>query len=233
MKFFVGTSGYSYKEWKGNFYPAKIAQKEMLAFYARKFSTVEINNTFYRLPTEAVVGSWAEQVPESFRFVLKARQVITHFRRLQNAEKEINDFLRVAEVLQQRLGPILIQLPPNMKKDVSRLDSFLSHVGGRAKLTIEFRHESWFAEEVYDCLRAHSAAICVAEADDLPAVYLDPTTNWGYARLRNEAYTDGELLEWIRSIKSQHWDEAYVFFKHEDAGAGPKLATRFLELAAV
>jgi uncharacterized protein YecE (DUF72 family) len=220
MKFFVGTSGYSYKEWKGNFYPAKIAQKEMLHFYSQKFSTVEVNNTFYRLPTESVVRSWAEQVPESFRFVLKARQVITHFRRLQNAEKEIDDFLRVAAVLQRRLGPILFQLPPNLKKDVARLDSFLSHIGGRSKVSIEFRHESWFAMEVYDCLRVHSAAICIAEADDSPAVGTIPTTNWGYVRLRNEAYTDGELLAWIRNIESQRWDEAYVFFKHEDAERG-------------
>lgn len=232
MEFFVGTSGYSYKEWKGNFYPAKLSQKEMLRYYSERFSAVEVNNTFYRLPTEDVVRSWAEQVPESFRFVLKAWQAITHFRRLQNAEEETDDFLRVASVLQQRLGPILFQLPPNFKKDVARLDSFLRHVGGRAKLAIEFRHESWLTKETYDCLRTHSVALCIAEADELPAVSLTPTTNWGYVRLRNEAYTDDELLEWIRNIKSQPWVETYLFFKHEDARIGPKLATRFLELAA-
>jgi uncharacterized protein YecE (DUF72 family) len=232
MNFFVGTSGYSYKEWKGNFYPTKTTPKEMLALYAQKSDTVEINNTFYRLPTDVVVGSWAEQVPETFRFVLKARQVITHFRRLQNAEKEIDDFLRVATVLQQRLGTILFQLPPNFKKDVPRLNSFLNHVGGRANVTIEFRHESWSTEEVYNCLRAHSAAMCVTDADDLPATNFISSSNWGYLRLRNESYADDDLKEWIRAIKSQKWNEVYVFFKHEDAGAGPKLARRFLELAA-
>lgn len=233
MKFRVGTSGYSYKEWKGSFYPEKLPNKKMLEYYAQQFPTVEVNYTFRQLPSEAVVASWAGQVPETFRFVLKARQVITHFKRLQNTERETDDFLRVASTLQQRLGPILFQLPPNLKKDVPRLESFLQYLGGRAQATFEFRHASWFVDEVFDCLREHSAALCVADADDLPRVDLIGTSNWGYLRLRDEGYSDTQLFDWIQNMRSQKWDEAYVFFKHEDAGAGPKLASRFMELARV
>src|SRR5688572_16843302 len=198
MKFYVGTSGYSFKEWKGHFYPEKLPQKQMLSYYAERFSSVEINNTFHRFPSRAAVKSWAEQAPASFRFVLKARQSITHFRRLQNAESQIDDFLELAALLEDKLGPILFQLPPNFKKDVARLDAFLKYIAGRAKATFEFRHASWFDEETYACLRAHSTALCVADADDLPSPDLVRTTNWGYVRLREEGYTDQALREWIR-----------------------------------
>jgi uncharacterized protein YecE (DUF72 family) len=233
MKFLVGTSGYAYKEWKGAFYPEKLPQKEMLAYYAARFSAVEINYTFRRLPRQSVVESWAKQVPASFRFVLKARQIITHFKRLQNAEKETDDFLRVASILKRRQGPVLFRLPPNFKKDVSRLAAFLSHVKGRAKAALEFRHASWFDDEVVECLREHGSTLCVADAEDLPATDLVRTANWGYVRLREEGYTDKTLRKWISRIRSRGWDEAYVFFKHEDSAAGPKLATRFLELAGL
>src|SRR6266850_2214486 len=139
MRFFVGTSGYSFKEWKGNFYPEKLPQKAMLSYYAQRFSTVEINNTFHKFPSEGVVQAWADQVPDSFRFVLKERQ-----------------------------GPILFQLPPNFKKDVPRLDAFLRFIAGRSKLAFEFRHASWFDDEVFDCLRTHSTGLCVADTDELP-----------------------------------------------------------------
>jgi uncharacterized protein YecE (DUF72 family) len=231
MRFYVGTSGYSFKEWKGTFYPEKIPQREMLSYYAKHFSTVEINNTFHKFPTESTVKSWAEQVPGSFRFVLKARQIITHFRRLQNAESYTDDFIRIASVLKERQGPILFQLPPNFKKDVARLDAFLGYINGRAQAAFEFRHESWFDEEVFNCLRAHKSAMCIADADDLPTGHLVGTTSWAYVRLREEGYTDKNLRQWIKKIRSEGFDDAYVFFKHEDAGAGPKLATRFLELA--
>jgi uncharacterized protein YecE (DUF72 family) len=232
MDWFVGTSGYAYKEWKGAFYPEKMPAKGMLAFYAERFTTVEVNYTFRQLPRVDTVTSWARQVPETFRFVLKARQVITHFKRLQGAEQETDDFLGLAEALQGRLGPILFQLPPNFKKDVARLAAFLNHVRGRAKVALEFRHESWFDEDVYSCLREHDAALCIADAEDLPAAELIRTTNWGFVRLREEGYTDKSLCKWIDQIRKQGWDRSYVFFKHEDSAAGPKLAARFLELAA-
>jgi uncharacterized protein YecE (DUF72 family) len=231
MRFFVGTSGYSFKEWKGHFYPEKLPQKAMLGYYANRFTSVEINNTFHKFPTESIVNSWAEQVPKSFRFVLKARQIITHFRRLQNAERYTDDFIRIASVLKERQGPILFQLPPNFKKDIPRLDAFLSYIGGRVKSAFEFRHESWFDDEVFNSLRAHEAAMCIADADDLPTAHVVRTASWGYVRLREEGYTDKNLRDWIEEIRSQNFDEAYVFFKQEDAGAGPKLAARFAELA--
>ena len=230
MKFLVGTSGYGHKEWKGNFYPQGLSDKKMLSYYAERFSTVEINYTFRRLPTRKVVLSWAGQVPDSFRFVLKAPQAITHRKRLRNAAKETNAFLRVAAALKERQGPLLFQLPPNFKKDVVRLEAFLKHVAVRAKSAFEFRHASWFDKEVFDCLRAHAAVLCVAEGDDLPESDLVRTANWGYVRLRDDRYTDKRLRSWIQRIKAQKWRESYVFLKHESTGMGPKLAARFMKL---
>jgi uncharacterized protein YecE (DUF72 family) len=230
MQFFVGTSGYSYKEWKGIFYPEKLPQKEMLSYYAGRFSTVEINNTFYAMPNPATLESWAGQTPDSFRFVLKAPQAITHRKRLKNVEGETDFLLRTAAVLTKRQGPLLFQLPPNLKKDVPRLDAFLKLVDGRARAAFEFRHESWLDEEVFDCLRAHSCALCVADADDLPAAEPVTTAGWGYVRLRRVVYTPEALRAWVDKLRSRDWTEAYVFFKHEDAATGPQLANRFLKL---
>lgn len=230
MRFLVGTSGYSYKEWKGNFYPEKLPQKEMLNYYSQRFSAVEINNSFYRMPTSSVVESWAHQTPESFRFVLKASQTITHRKRLSDCSDQVDELLQTAAILKARKGPLLFQLPPNFKKDLARLDGFLSIVDNRMPVTFEFRHGSWFDEDVYACLRAHSTALCLADADDLPPVKMVSTADWGYVRLRREDYADKDLRKWIKNIRSQGWDTAYVFFKHEDTGTGPKLANRFLEL---
>lgn len=231
MQFYVGTSGFSYKEWKGSFYPAKIKADEMLAFYAQHFSTVEINNTFYRMPKTAVVESWAGQVPDSFQFVLKASKRITHIKRLKEAEEPTEFLLKAASVLGDKQGPLLFQLPPNLKKDLPRLETFLAHVKKRARVAMEFRNASWFDDEVYACLRSHAASLCLSEADDMPAVPLVHTTDWGYLRLRSEGYTDEQLADWIKKVRDQGWQKCYVFFKHEDAGTGPKLAKRFLELA--
>jgi uncharacterized protein YecE (DUF72 family) len=231
MQFFVGTSGYSYKEWKGTFYPEKLPADEMLSYYAQRFSTVEINNTFYRMPNASVVESWAGQVPESFRFVLKARQTITHHKRLKDAQSDTDHFLRIASALKGRQGPLLFQLPGNFKKDLPRLQDFLGFLGDETPSAFEFRHESWFDDEVFDCLRKHSCALCVADADELPHTELVSTAGWGYVRLRREGYTDEQLGQWLERIKSKNWSEAYVFFKHEDSGIGPKLAARFVELA--
>jgi uncharacterized protein YecE (DUF72 family) len=231
MRFFVGTSGYSYKEWKGSFYPEKLPQKEMLNYYGQRFSTVEINNTFYRMPKTSVLESWAEQVPEGFRFVLKASQAITHRKRLKNAEEDADYLLRTSSALKERRGPILFQLPPNLKKDLPALEAFLDRTGAGPSSAFEFRHESWFADEVFDCLRANSCALCVSDTDDFPCPELVSTAGLGYVRLRREEYTDERLAEWIEKLRAQAWDEAYVFFKHEDAGTGPKLAARFLKLA--
>jgi uncharacterized protein YecE (DUF72 family) len=231
MQFFVGTSGYSYKEWKGSFYPEKLPPKEMLGFYAQRFSTVEINNTFYRMPKESDLESWAAQVPDSFRFVLKAPQTITHRKRLKGVEQDTDYLVRTAAVLKGRQGPLLFQLPPNFRKDLPRLETFLGLLGEGTLAAFEFRHESWFDDEVFGCLRARSCALCTADMEDAAATELVGTAGWGYVRLRREEYTDRQLEEWIKRLRAQKWDEAYVFFRHEDTGTGPKFATRFLELA--
>lgn len=230
MKFHVGTSGYSYKEWKGSFYPPKIKADEMLRFYAERFSTVEINNTFYRMPKTVVVESWAEQAPEGFRFVLKASKRITHIKRLKEAEEPTEFLLKAAAVLGDKQGPLLFQLPPNLKKDLPRLETFLAHIKNRAKVAMEFRNATWFDDEVFACLRSHASSLCLSEADDMPKVPLVNTADFGYLRLRSEGYTDEELSEWIKKIRDQGWKDCYVFFKHEDAGTGPALANRMLEL---
>jgi uncharacterized protein YecE (DUF72 family) len=232
MQFFVGTSGYSYKEWKGSFYPEKLPAKEMLSFYAQQFSTVEINNTFYRMPAPSVLESWATQVPENFKFVLKAPQAITHFKRLKDVEDPTDRFLQVSSVLKGRLGPLLFQLPPNFKKDLPRLAGFLDLIPTGTAVALEFRHESWFDDEVYARMRTKSCALCVADSEDLPSPALADTAPWGMLRLRRESYSNKQLGDWIEKAKSQNWETAYVFFKHEDSGTAPKFATRFVELVS-
>ena len=230
MRFFVGTSGYSYKEWKGTFYPEKMPARQMLAFYGQRFSAVEVNNSFYRMPKPSVLEAWAAEVPADFRFVLKAPQAITHFKRLKGAEESTARFLEVAAGLKQRQGPLLFQLPPNFKKDVPRLEDFLSLIKPGTPTAFEFRHPSWFEEDVFACLRANGCALCAAEADDLPPPVLMPTARFGYLRLRQVEYSEERLADWVEKLQAQNWDEVYVFFKHEDAGTGPKLAAQFLSL---
>src|SRR5262245_30787238 len=166
MNFFVGTSGYSYPQWKGSFYPAKLPAREMLGFYAARFRTVEINNTFYRPPAASVLEAWAAQVAAEFRFVLKAPQEITHVRRLKDVGELASSFLEAAGTLEGRLGPLLFQLPPNFQKDVPRLRAFLAPLPPGCRAAVEFRHPSWFDDEVFGLLRDHRAGLCVADADD-------------------------------------------------------------------
>jgi len=230
MDLYFGTSGYSYKEWKGSFYPEKLAAKDMLPYYAERFKSVELNNTFYRLPQKSMVESWKEQVPENFRFSVKASQRITHFKRLKEAADETKYMLETMSALGDRLGVVLYQLPPNMKKDIERLESFLAHLPADTKATFEFRHPSWFDDEVLDVLRSRNHALCISDTDDLPVNNIDATADWGYLRLRRVNYTKPNLKEWIKRMKAQKWSTAFVFFKHEDEGTGPKLAAEFLKL---
>jgi uncharacterized protein YecE (DUF72 family) len=231
MQFFVGTSGYSYKEWKGSFYPPTLPQAQMLRYYSARFATVELNNTFRRMPSEEGMLSWAGQVPSSFRFTIKAPQVITHFKRLKDVEEPTKELFRVAGALKSRLGPLLFGLPPNFKKDMPRLRMFLKLIPRNRRAAFEFRHESWFDDETFDCLRERGCALCIADAEDLPRAMLINTAGWGYARLRRKRYTKKSLVQWIEKIRSLDCTETYVFFKHEDTGTGPNFATRFVELA--
>jgi uncharacterized protein YecE (DUF72 family) len=231
-KVWIGTSGYSYPEWKGSFYPEKMAAKDMLGFYAGRFPTVEINNTFYRMPKEAVLKGWAEQVPEHFAFVIKASQRITHIQRLKECGEQLGYLYLVTAALGPRLGPLLFQLPPNFKKDVPRLKAFFGDMPDRRRVAVEFRHASWFDDEVFETLRAQGAALCIADTGEEPATPLVATADWGYLRLRREEFSEQELRDWARRIGEQPWSDAFVFLKHEEEGRGPKLAAKLTEYCA-
>ena len=233
MDLYVGTSGFSYKEWKGSFYPEKIPAKEMLAYYASRLPAVEINNTFYRLPQRSLLEHWKEQVPEGFRFSVKASQKITHFKRLNGVFDETNYLLETAAALEDRLGPILFQLPPNMKKDLPRLEAFLNGLPAGTKATWEFRHPTWLEDDVLELLSRNNHSLCIADTDDMPVTHVDKTADWGYLRLRRVNYSEENLAEWLQRVRDQNWREAFVFFKHEDEGTGPRLAGEFLKLAGV
>jgi uncharacterized protein YecE (DUF72 family) len=227
---YVGTSGYSYKEWKGSFYPEKLAAKDMLPYYAERLKAVELNNTFYRMPQPSMVESWRAQVPDDLRFSVKASQRITHFKRLKEAGDETKFLLETIAVLENRLGVVLFQLPPNMKKDIERLESFLPQLPAHIRAAFEFRHPTWFDDDVLELLRRHNRALCVSDTDDLPVSRIESTADWGYLRLRRVNYTDSGLKEWVKRVKAQKWETTFVFFKHEDEGTGPKLAAEFLGL---
>jgi len=228
MKVRVGTSGYSYKEWKGNFYPEDLKDADMLRYYSERFGSVEINNTFYRMPTAALLTRWAGETPPEFTFVLKAPQRITHRKRLADVKDDLTYFFDTAYELGPKLGPVLFQLPPYLKKDLDRLREFLSLLPETRPVAFEFRHASWFEEPVFEALRSRDAALCVADVDeeDLPEAPLS-TASWGYLRLRRKEYGDADLSRWADRIGGQGWRDAYVFFKHEDEGKGPDFANRF------
>jgi uncharacterized protein YecE (DUF72 family) len=228
----VGTSGYSYKEWKGSFYPADLPVTKMLRFYGERFDTVEINYTFQGIPRASVLESWAAAVPVGFQFALKAPMQITHRRRLNDAGEAVAQWFEVAGVLKERLGPMLFQLPPNLAKDVSRLRDFLALLPSGGRAAFEFRHPSWFDDAIFAVLRDHGVALCLAEVEDDLDVPFVATADWGYLRLRRPDYGPRELSSWARRIREQDWRDAFVFFKHEDQGRGPRLAKRFLGSSA-
>ena len=228
MRVLAGTSGFSFPEWKGSFYPEDLPADAMLRFYAGRLAAVEINNTFYRMPGEKMLAAWAEQVPEGFRFVLKAPRRITHIKRLNDAGDPLRMFLEAAAVIGPRLGPFLFQLPPNLKKDLPRLASFLALVPKSVRAAFEFRHVSWFDEEVFGALRDAGAALCLAEDEELATPDV-ATADFGYLRLRRQDYGEEDLRAKASLVRAQAWDEAFVFFKHEDEGKGPRLAASFAE----
>lgn len=232
MDLLAGTSGYSYKAWKGSFYPEDLSSDEMLGYYAGRLKSVEINNTFYRLPKPALLEAWAAQVPEGFRFSIKASRKITHFSRLKESAHDPTDFLLSSlETLGDRLGAVLFQLPPNFKKDVERLAAFLQILPAGTPAAFEFRHDSWIDDEVRELLTDRDMAVVCADTEDSgedePVV---ETASWGYLRLRRPSYSDDDLRRWVEHVSSTGWDRALVFFKHEDEGAGPEMAARFQDL---
>jgi len=231
MNLYVGTSGFSYKEWKGPFYPEDLPDKRMLRFYGERFRTVEINNTFYRMPKAAVLEAWTAEVPADFKFVIKASQRITHMQRLKDADDSVAYLLKVVGALQERLGPLLFQLPPYLQKDVPRLHDFLDLLPKERRAAFEFRHQSWFDAEVFGLLRDYQAVLCIAEAENDLEIPFESTADWGYLRLRRPDYGDLELKAWTQRLQQAKWKEAFVFFKHEDEGKAPLMGKRFLELA--
>jgi len=230
VRLLAGTSGYAFKEWKGAFYPPDLGDDAWLGYYAGKFSTVEINNTFYRLPKQPVLREWAAQVPEPFTFSIKASMRITHHARLKPECATALDFLlENTAVLGDRLGPILFQLPPNMEKDLQRLRGFLGLLPPKRRFTIEFRHASWFDDDVFSALREHDVALCVNEQEDF-ACPVQATASWGYLRLHRLDYDVAALGKWASRVADQGWAEAYVYFKHDEGvGSGPPAVGAFMQ----
>jgi uncharacterized protein YecE (DUF72 family) len=221
----VGTSGYNYPEWKGSFYPADLAVAKMLPYYAARFPTVEVNYTFYRMPSEKILAGWAKQVPAGFRFTLKAPRRITHDAKLTGCEDLTAEFCRVAGTLGSQLGALLFQLPPSQKKDLPKLTAFLRTLPPRAPAAFEFRHVSWFDEDVYGLLREYGKALCVADSEKLETP-LEVTADFGYFRLRDEGYQAADIAGWAARIGalSSRCRDIFVYFKHEEQGKGPAFA---------
>ena len=229
MELLAGTSGFSYKEWLGRFYPDKLPADEMLRYYAGHFGTVEINNTFYRMPAEAMLARWAGEVPDNFAFTLKAPRRITHDKRLREVEPDVTEFVRRAQALGEKLGVLLFQLPPYLKKDLPRLRDFLALVPAGNRIAMEFRNDTWQDEEVYETLRARGALLCVTDTDEGDTPFV-ATSDWGYLRLRRTHYDDADLRAWVDRIRAQALVRSYVYFMHEDDALGTKFARRLLEL---
>jgi uncharacterized protein YecE (DUF72 family) len=227
----VGTSGYNFPEWRGSFYPPKLASKHWLEYYAQQLGTVEINYTFYRMPNEKTVAGWNAATPEAFTFVLKAPQRITHIARLRNIDESLRIFLELIRKLNAKLGAVLFQLPPNFKKDLARLGDLLTQFPTDVRAACEFRHASWWSDDVYDLLRSTNTALCIADTEE-GTTPLVSTANFGYIRLRDEGYDEAGLRDWMTKVQAlgSAWTDAFIFFKHEEKGMGPKLAREFLQL---
>jgi len=219
MKLFAGASGYSFKEWKGSFYPADMKPEGMLQFYAGRLPTVEINNTFYQMPKVAVLESWSRATPESFRFAIKASRRITHMSRLKadSAADSVAFLYRNLASLGAKRGPVLFQLPPFLKKDLPRLDEFLKLLPEGHRAAFEFRNDSWFSDDVYAALKSGGAALCLSERQDIAPPPMVETAPWGYIRLRLETYSEAELQRWAERLLATTWGESYVYFMHEPA----------------
>jgi len=229
----VGTSGYNFPEWRGSFYPPKLASAKWLAYYAQQLGTVEINYTFYRMPNAKTVAGWDAATPEGFNFVLKAPQRITHIARLKNIDDSLRFFVETIRKLNAKLGAVLFQLPPNFKKDLARLSDLLTQFPSDVRAACEFRHASWWSDDVYELLRSTNTALCVADTEE-GTTPLVATADFGYVRLRDTGYSEDELKDWLGKLHDtgRGWTDAFVFFKHEEHGVGPKLAAQLAAIAA-
>jgi uncharacterized protein YecE (DUF72 family) len=225
---FVGTSGYNYPEWRGSFYPEKLSTAKMLAYYAERFPTVEINYTFYRIPTEKLLAGWAAGTPENFSFTLKAPRRITHDSKLQRCEDLVQTFCRTARTLGPRLATLLFQLPPNFKKDTAVLAAFLELLPEGTRAAFEFRHTSWFDQDVFDALRRRNIALCLADSEKIHTP-IEVTADYGYCRLRDEGYQEADIVRWADTIRGLTGvSDVFVYFKHEEQGLGPEFARKLI-----
>jgi uncharacterized protein YecE (DUF72 family) len=230
MTIWVGTSGYNYPEWKGSFYPATLPAAKMLPYYAERFPTVEINYTFYRTPTEKILNGWNSATPDRFKLTLKAPRRITHDARLRDCGDRVRQFFETASTLGSKLGALLFQLPPTLKKDLALFDAFLDAFPPRVCAAFEFRHLSWLDEEIYSRLRARNLALCVADSEKL-STPVEITADHGYFRLRDEGYTADDVRRWGEAIQTRtnHCRDVFVYFKHEESGKGPAFARMLME----
>ena len=230
MNLWIGTSGFQYSEWKGNFYPEDLPASKMLPFYADRFSTTEINYTFHRIPSPKTIDNWKQLTPEKFRFALKAPQKITHFAKLRDCADTLEYFCKVISGLGERLGPVLFQLPPNFKKDADVLSSFLRELPSM-RAAFEFRHESWFDDEIFEMLKKQNIALCIADTEKLATPKM-ATADYGYLRLRREDYGKIDIERWANFVRehSKDWKDVFVYFKHEESGIGPKLAAEMVKI---
>jgi uncharacterized protein YecE (DUF72 family) len=231
MNLWVGTSGFQYTEWKGTFYPEDLPAAKMLAFYAERLSTTEVNYTFHRIPSPKSIQNWWEGTPEHFKFSLKAPQKVTHFAKLRNCGDTLRYFYQVISDLEAKLGVVLFQLPPAFKKDAPLLGDFLNDIPSGMRAAFEFRHTSWFDDEVFELLKGKNVALCIADSETVATPWV-ATADYGYLRLRREDYQTEDVARWAEAIKGQStgWSDAFVYFKHEESGIGPKLATQFREI---
>lgn len=231
MTLWIGTSGFQYAEWKGTFYPEDLPASKMLPYYAERFSTTEINYSFHRIPSAKTIEGWWKATPERFKFSLKAPQKVTHFAKLRNCGDTLRYFHQVICDLEKKLGPVLFQLPPTLKKDAALLQAFLVDVPDGMRAAFEFRDPSWFDDEIFDLLKTKNFALCIAEGEKLATPNV-ATADYGYLRLRREDYQDTDVVRWSEVIKAREsvWSHAFVYFKHEKSGIGPKLAQQMIQL---
>lgn len=232
MTLYVGTSGFSYTAWRGLFYPADLPEQQMLSYYGSVFASVELNNTFHRMPRAAQLEAWGAQVPHGFRFAMKAPQRITHLQRLKGVEDLVSYLFAAADTLGEMLGPILFQLPPSLKMDLPLLRDFLALFPPGRRAAFQFKHRSWLDDAVLDLLKRNGAALCIVDEEGDLEIPPLATASWGYLRLRRPEYPDAELKKWVRMTRERGWEEVFLYFKHEESARGPALARRFLELSA-
>jgi uncharacterized protein YecE (DUF72 family) len=229
MRLRAGTSGYSYAAWKGSFYPEKLPAKEMLSYYAARFSTVEINGSFYRLPSVSTLKDWAASVPPDFLFSLKAPGAITHRKWSDATAGAVREFLSATSALGNRLGPLLFQFPPYLKKDLLLISNLINVTGAQTSIAVEFRHPSWFDDATFGLLRKNKIPL-VYNDDDVKKMPFVGTAKWGYLRLRRTEYADRQLHDVLRQSEKQNWREVFVYFKHEDKATAPALVRRLTAL---